>query len=143
MLKLNVGLSRKIGEANFGSRGASVHLELELDGGLVHDPDRLSDRIRHLFQLARASVDEELSRNGQQDPRSDSRPESPRRAGNGRPATQSQVRALRAIAARQKIDLAAELRRRFDVERPQDLDLSQASELIDAIKPQSSNGGRR
>ena len=30
--------------ANFGSRGASVHLELELDGGLVHDPDRLSDR---------------------------------------------------------------------------------------------------
>ncbi|MFH1267446.1 MAG: hypothetical protein ABIK89_17115 [Planctomycetota bacterium] len=143
MLKLNVGLNRKIGEANYGSRGASVHLELEFDGGLVHDPDRLHDRIRQLFHLARASLDEELRRNGQQDPRSDSRPESPRLAGNGRPATQSQVRAIRAIAARQKINLAAELRRRFQVERPQDLDLSQASELIDAIKPESSNGGGR
>ncbi|MGZ0174755.1 MAG: hypothetical protein ACKVHE_35095 [Planctomycetales bacterium] len=31
-MKLNVGLSRKIGEPNFGSRGASVNLELELAG---------------------------------------------------------------------------------------------------------------
>ena len=34
-LKLNVGLSRKVGEANYGSRGASVNLELELESGLV------------------------------------------------------------------------------------------------------------
>ena len=37
MLKLNIGLSRKVGEANFGSRGASVNLELEVESGLVRD----------------------------------------------------------------------------------------------------------
>ena len=59
-LKLNVGLSRKIGEANFGSRGASVNLELELEAGLAGEPGRLHDRIRQLFRLAKDSVDEEL-----------------------------------------------------------------------------------
>jgi len=30
-VKVNVGFSRKIGEAHYGSRGASVYVELELD----------------------------------------------------------------------------------------------------------------
>jgi hypothetical protein len=34
-LKLNVGLARKLGEANYGSRGASINLELEVDSSLV------------------------------------------------------------------------------------------------------------
>ena len=61
MLKLNVGFTKKVGEANYGSRGAAVNLELELDSGLVGDADRLKDRIRQLFLLAKASVDEELA----------------------------------------------------------------------------------
>lgn len=59
-LKLNVGLSRKVGEPNYGSRGATVNLELEVDSTLAAEPDRLQDRIRELFGLAKASVDEEL-----------------------------------------------------------------------------------
>jgi hypothetical protein len=59
-LKLNVGLSRKVGEPNFGSRGAAVNLELELDSTLVAEPERLQERIRELFGLAKASIDEEL-----------------------------------------------------------------------------------
>ncbi len=65
MLKLNVGFTKKVGEANYGSRGAAVNLELELDSTLVGDTDRLKERIRHLFGLAKASVDEELAAGGQ------------------------------------------------------------------------------
>jgi len=63
MLKLNVGWSRKAGEPNFGSRGASVNLELEVEAGLVNQPDELQERIRRLYRLAKASVNEELSDN--------------------------------------------------------------------------------
>ena len=59
-MKLNVGLSRKVGEPNYGSRGATVNLELEVDSTLVAEPDRLQDRIRELFGLAKMSIDEEL-----------------------------------------------------------------------------------
>jgi len=59
-LKLNVGFSRKVGERDFGSRGASTNLELELESGLVETPGRLRERIRQLFSLARQSVDDEL-----------------------------------------------------------------------------------
>lgn len=141
-LKLNVGLSRKVGEENYGSRGASVNLELELDAGCADDPEWLKDRVRHLFRLARASVDEELHGhgNGSNGNRHQSQP----RSGNGsrpgvRGATASQIRALRAIAGRNKLDLPAELQRRFGVERPEDLSISQASDLIDALKA-SANG---
>jgi len=95
MLKLNAGLSRKIGEANYGSRGASVNLELEVESGLVNDPDGLLDRIRRLFGLARQAVDQEL--NGQGVP-AGSRTQPAGTGGNGRAsqerrATASQVRA--------------------------------------------------
>lgn len=157
MLKLNVGWSRKAGEANFGSRGASVNLELEVEAGLVNQPEELQERIRRLYRLAKASVDEEL--NGSSEPingnghtnghqsnghhHANGHSNGSRRS-NGRSATASQVRAIHAIASRQRIDLAGELRQRYDVDRPDDLSISEASELIDAIKPQTSeNGGRR
>jgi hypothetical protein len=145
-LKLNVGLSRKVGEENYGSRGASVHLELELDAGCADDPERLKDRVRHLFRLARASVDEELHShgNGSNGNGHQSQP----RSGNGsrpsgvRGATASQIRALRAIAGRNKLDLPAELQRRFGITRPEDLSIAQASDLIDALKaPANGRGG--
>ncbi len=59
-MKLTIGLSKKIGQPGFGSLGASVHLELEVDSTLVAEPDRLQERIRELFGLAKQSIDEEL-----------------------------------------------------------------------------------
>ena len=61
-VKLNIGLSRKVGEANFGSRGASINLEVELDIGTLNDADQLRERVRDLYELARQSVDDELHR---------------------------------------------------------------------------------
>jgi hypothetical protein len=63
-LKLNVGLSRKVGEANYGSRGASVNVEMELDSSVVAEPGKLQERIRQFFGVVRASLAEELNGNG-------------------------------------------------------------------------------
>jgi hypothetical protein len=167
MLKLNVGFSRKVGEANYGSRGASVNLELELESMLVGEPAALHERIRALFRMARASVDEELgghasgaTANGQahgangheggsEGAARDGGQHSGHRSGSGngwgrpgrRGASTSQVRAIHAIANRQQIDLTQQLQSRFGVDRPDDLSVSQASELIDALKSQTDDGG--
>src|SRR5205814_5343968 len=63
-LKLNVGASRKVTDHNYGSRGASVNLELELDAALASEPQKLRDRIRKLFGLARAALAEALNGGG-------------------------------------------------------------------------------
>src|SRR5262249_42889556 len=60
-LKLNIGLSRKVGEANYGSRGASVNVEIEVDSSLVNEPARLQEKMRQVFGLVRASVADELN----------------------------------------------------------------------------------
>ena len=123
-LKLSISLSRKVGEANYGSRGATVGLEMEAEASLVHRPDEFYEQIAHLFQLARESVDRELTRQ-------------PARAGNGaarngrshgrdrlaRAATPNQIRAIHAIASEQQLDLDAELLDRFGVEYPEALSL--------------------
>jgi hypothetical protein len=38
----------------------ACHVELECDSGLARDPERLKERIRYLFGLAKASVEVEL-----------------------------------------------------------------------------------
>src|SRR5688572_16940011 len=109
MLKLNIGFNRKTGEANYGSRGASVNLELELDSSLVGDGERLKERIRHLFVLAKASVDEELqvpsAGTGQNTAADNGNGSKGRHRDGTRKATASQVRALHAIADRQAVNL--------------------------------------
>lgn len=132
-LKLSIGMSRKVGEPNFGSRGATVGLEMEVDSGIVDQPRELHARIAGLFRLAKASVDRELD--------SDSAMEVPHtqaHVANGvdpiRMATANQIRAIYAIATERKIDLLTELRSRFDVARLEDLTLLQASELISAFR---------
>ena len=64
MIKVSAGLSRKVGEANYSSRGGSVHLEQEFDAGVIHEPNRLCDGIRELFALARQALEEELGEGG-------------------------------------------------------------------------------
>lgn len=159
MLKLNVGFTKKVGEANYGSRGAAVNVELELDSGLVGDAERLKERIRQLFGLAKASVDEELvvgavqpALNGDSEAdqngngRSASSSNYNRRRDGTRMATASQVRALNAIADRRKLDLPGLLVERFQIYDPSVLTITEASSLIDELKGQAANngnGGRR
>ncbi len=87
MLKLNAGFSRKVGEPNYGSRGAAVSIELELEGTLISAPEALKERIRKLFLLARDSVDAELSAGARTDCRERAEISTPSAAqsGNGQP----------------------------------------------------------
>ena len=56
-LKLNVGVSRKVGLPDYGSVGASCNLEMELDAGLLeHDLDGFQARIRRAYVAAHRAV---------------------------------------------------------------------------------------
>lgn len=59
-----------------------------------------------------------------------------------RRATASQVRAIYGIAGRLRLDIASRLREQFQIERPEDLSVADASELIDDLKECAAGGDR-
>jgi hypothetical protein len=158
-MKLNVGVSRKVGLPNYGSVGASCNLELELDATLLErDLEAFHIQIRGAYMAAHQAVHEELARLHALPVESPSRTADPVHVGlprngyskaNGcevreriqgdrsrtlKPATPNQVKAIVAIARKQDTDLAGLLRHEYEVERPEALSIRQASELIDMLK---------
>jgi hypothetical protein len=159
-MKLNVGISRKIGLPDYGSVGASCNLELEVDSSLLdRDLEAFHVRIRGAYVAAHQAVHDELAR--LRGPNPGAVEEMPARAaaeavprdghardngdsavmrtnggpaGAARPATSGQVKAIRAIARKQDADLEAILRQEYGVDRPDELSLRQASALIDMLK---------
>ena len=164
-MTLNVGLSQKVGLPDYGSYGASCNVTFELDGALLqNDLDGFHRHVKNAFVACRQAVQDELarqhdtngvagngapngqtngSRNGNGYPANggngngQSRPQ----RSNGRKATASQIRALHAIASRHSFDLNRELQNRFRLDHPEDLSISQASQLIDALKQASGTAG--
>jgi hypothetical protein len=138
-MQLNVGLSQKIGQPDFGSRGASANFEVELESNLIQEPDQLREKIRFLFALAKEAVEEELNgRIAHETNGSSTNGNGSQRPANGRLATASQVRAIHAIADRHHIDLPERLRKLFGADNPNTMLLGQASELIDNLKANSN-----
>lgn len=141
-MNMNVGLSKKVGEANYGSRGATVNLESEVDSALVNDPPRLRERIRQMFHLARDAIQEELSGSGTNGHAGSSQHNNGHNQNGNqrdRAATDAQCRVLRTIAQRQNRDLGQLLNQRFNCNQPEQITLRQASELIDQLN--ASNTG--
>lgn len=132
-LKLNLGLSKKVGEPHYGSRGASINLEVEIDSALVAEPLKFQERVRRLYRLVRASLAEEL--NGKPAPAAPP-------ATNGtvpptpspRPATALQLKAIARIAERCGVDLSQFLERRLGAHDTNGLTLQQASQVIDELR---------
>lgn len=144
-IKINIGVSRKVGEANFGSRGASINLEAELDASIVSDQHRFKERVRSLYAMARRSVNEELNITSEESDAERSSPpasnESSLRNGSSgsnrtgiTPATASQVRAIYAIARGRRSQLKDLLRDRFGADYPEALSIRDASTFIDELK---------
>jgi hypothetical protein len=61
----------------------------------------------------------------------------------GRPATESQLRALRSIARRLGIDLQQAAHHEFAVASPEDLSITAASQLIDAFRERAEAAAAR
>lgn len=157
-LRLNVGVSKKLGLPEFSSIGASCNLELELESSLLqHDLEGLHAQIRGAYIAANQAVNDELARlqstpvrpspateasTGGNVPRNGSVPHAsgaPARsngvhARTSKPATAGQVKAIYAIARAQHADLEGLLRDEYEVDRPEALSLADASKLIDQLK---------
>ena len=159
MIKVSAGLSRKVGEANYSSRGGSVHLEQEFDAGVIHEPGRLRDGIRELFALARQALDEELGQggdcsepsaptegpgagnagdrtgdhSGQGSHEGDSSVVPVRRRPQGPLASEKQVNYLGTLCERQRRDVGELVQERYGVDLGW-LTRRQATELIDWLR---------
>ena len=60
-LTLNVEISKKIGQRDYGSLGASCHVTVELDQGLLqHDLESLHRHVKNAFVACREAVNHEL-----------------------------------------------------------------------------------
>ena len=69
---LSVGLQKKVGLPDYGSLGASCHVEFEIDRSLIdHDLDGFHQKVAGAFAACRQAVNDQLA---QQQPQSDPRP---------------------------------------------------------------------
>ena len=81
-IKLNVGLSKKVGLPDYGSLGASCHVEMDLDAELVEqDLDEFHRRVQDTYVACSQAVNDELARHTQHQPQLDHA--TPARNGNG------------------------------------------------------------
>jgi hypothetical protein len=155
MLKLHAGVSKKIGLPGFSSASASCTIEAELDGSLLHDREGFQTVVKRAYQSCEQAVQDQIARLTSTGPEVTQPQEvvevrtSPAISGapitripatqfmnqpSPRPATASQVKAIRAIAARRKIDLVGLLQERFGLTTADALGIRQASNLIDELK---------
>ena len=166
MLKLHAGVSKKVGLPGFSSASASCTIEAELDSSLLNDTAGFQIVVQRAYQSCEQAVQDQIARLTSDSPEANppsTKPQeiievrtSPAITGatvnrlpatqftnqpSPRPATASQVRALRAICARRKIDLVGLLRERFGLTTADELGIRQASALIDELKSDEPTNG--
>ena len=149
MIKLNVGACRKVSDNHYGSRGGCVNVELELDSTLALDSQKLRDHIRTLFDLANASLEEELQANNEPASVEDSHHHdgailNGNGAGNAvsvspvRFATEKQIICIQGLARKHGIPVP-ELLKQAGVRVFNDMSVRQASQMIESLKGGSAN----
>jgi hypothetical protein len=143
--KLSVGLQKKLGLPGFSSIGASCHVEFEVETSLMESNlEGFQKKVHSAYSACQQAVNEQLARyqststnlsdqshsqlNGQTNPNPHQvRQESSR-------ATRNQLRSIFAIARNQGLDPLQLVRKRFNLDQPEDLTIREASSLIDELK---------
>ena len=150
MIKLNVGASRKVSDNHYGSRGGCVNVELELDSSLALDSTKLRDHIRKLFDLANASLSEELHSNNEPACVEDSHHQRDGVSFNGngagnevsvppvRYATEKQIVCIQGLARKHGIPVP-ELLKQAGVRVFNDMSVRKASAMIESLKSSGAN----
>jgi len=159
MLKVNVGLSRKLSK-DFQSTGFSVNIEGEVTA-LTSDPETVVEQVKELYDLAEEALDQQIERSRSVDSlaaRDEERPSrsttqsngrnQTRRSGdtetNGEPATEKQVNYLLTIGKRQRLSTAKLETKITDIIGQEigiyDLTKRQAAQAIDGL---TGNGRTR
>jgi hypothetical protein len=143
-IKANVSFTQKLGQPDFGSVGAGCTLEIELDASLLErDPDEVRGQLGLAYLCCRQAVEQQLAvfQNPQKPPVRANGKQGINHASPSRPATQSQQRALWAIAKQNGVNLAAVCRDEFDLPDADCLSIAQASNLIDKLKSTAAMAG--
>jgi hypothetical protein len=152
-LSINVGLSRKASK-DYQSTGVSINVTAELDQSLLTKPNELQQQVANLYFQAEQALDREAGNMSGPPPQAAT--DRPRRtngggsrgngsgnyrrgngngnsAGNGGGMTDSQRRAILAIARRANADAVYEANQIIGTPLD-DLTVRQASDLIDHLK---------
>ena len=150
MIKLNVGACRKVSDNHYGSKGGNVNIELELDSSLALDSQKLRDHIRKLFDLANASLSEELQGTTESASVEESHyhRDGANLNGNGagnevsvppvRYATEKQIVCIQGLARKHGIPVP-ELLKQAGVRVFNDMSVRQASAMIESLKGSIAN----
>ncbi|MEN9672313.1 MAG: hypothetical protein RL553_578 [Planctomycetota bacterium] len=149
MIKLHVSACKKITDGNYGSRGGTVGIEIEVDSSLVGDSAKLQAHIRHLFELARRSLTEELQASNEPASIENSHHhDGANLNGNGasnavsvaptRFATEKQILCIQGLARKHGIPVP-ELLKQAGVRVFNDMSVRQASQMIESLKAGGAN----
>ena len=163
-LKVNVGLSKKVGLPDYGSLGASCHVEYEADASLLNtDLEGFQRQVKNAYIACRQAVQDELQRHQATDPamqgNRNAAPAGRNGAGaqrsngsvspqangpprtNGRKATASQVRALEAIGNRLQLNINEWLHEKYGIRVAAEMSIADASAAIDELNSTTASNG--
>lgn len=146
-MKLSVGLSRKVSDNHYGSKGGNVSLEVEVDSAMLGDPSKFMGHMQKLFGLVRNALDEEIGKgavesevpnNPAKKPAiQDYQVEKPSLNGSIRRASEKQLALIQGLLRKGKIPYQPLLDER-NVDSFNELNIQQASALIHELKSQVS-----